>query len=115
MLEVKRNYGVAGEAWVRWLTVNQKTAEEIVRKVHIHLKKVINFNDDERYWHTGCTTLISSAIMLSSGRHKGLNKPYAGILDVAIEPLLDALKTLIDKARGVIKNNVRTAEDVLNA
>jgi len=26
LLEIKRNYGVAGEAWVRWLAVNQKTA-----------------------------------------------------------------------------------------
>lgn len=113
--KLKHNYGVAGEAWVRWLVQNQDVVRKVLPMVHNRLKERFKFTDDERYWHTGCTTLISSAIMLSSGRHKGLNKPYAGILDVAIEPLLDALKTLIDKARGVIKNNVRTAEDVLNA
>ena len=107
LLEIKRNYGVAGEAWVRWLTKNQKTAEEIVRKVHIHLKKVMNFDDDERYWHAGCTTTVSAAILL--------RKEYAGILDVEINKVITALKALVDKARGVIKTSVRSAEDVLNA
>mgnify|MGYP003325911756 FL=1 len=106
MLEIKRNYGVAGEAWVRWLAVNQKTAEEIVHKVHIHLKKVFDFNDDERYWHAGCTTTVAAAILL--------RKEYAGILDVEINKVIKALKELVDKARGIIKTSVRTAEDVLN-
>ena len=107
LLDIKRNYGVAGEAWVRWLSVNQKTAEEIVRKVHIHLKKVMNFNDDERYWHTGCTTTVAAAILL--------RKEYSGILDVEINKVINALKGLVEKARGVIKTSVRSAEDVLNA
>ena len=107
LLDIKRNYGVAGEAWVRWLAVNQKTAEEIVRKVHIHLKKVMNFNDDERYWHTGCTTTVAAAILL--------RKEYSGILDVEINKVINALKGLVEKARGVIKTSVRSAEDVLNA
>jgi hypothetical protein len=107
LLDIKRNYGVAGEAWVRWLAINQKTAEEIVRKVHIHLKKVMNFNDDERYWHTGCTTTVAAAILL--------RKEYSGILDVEINKVINALKGLVEKARGVIKTSVRSAEDVLNA
>ena len=107
LLEIKRNYGVAGEAWVRWLAVNQKTAEEIVRKVHIHLKKVFNFNDDERYWHAGCTTTVAAAILL--------RKEYSGILDVEINKVINALKGLVEKGRGIIKNSVRSAEDVLNA
>lgn len=107
LLDIKRNYGVAGEAWVRWLAVNQKTAEEIVRKVHVHLKKVMNFNDDERYWHTGCTTTVAAAILL--------RKEYSGILDVEINKVINALKGLVEKARGVIKTSVRSAEDVLNA
>ena len=107
LLEIKRNYGVAGEAWVRWLAVNQKVAEEIVRKVHIHLKKVFNFNDDERYWHAGCTTTVAAAILL--------RKEYSGILDVEINKVINALKGLVEKGRGIIKNSVRSAEDVLNA
>jgi ribosomal protein S13 len=83
LLEIKRNYGVAGEAWVRWLAVNQKTAEEIVRKVHIHLKKVFNFNDDERYWHAGCTTTVAAAILL--------RKEYSGILDVEINKVINVI------------------------
>ena len=36
-------------------------------------------------------------------------------LDVPVEPIVDALYALVKKARGVIKQSVRTAEDVLNA
>lgn len=106
LLEIKRNYGVAGEAWIRWLAVNQKTAEEIVHKVHVHLKKVLNFNDDERYWHAGCTTTVAAAILL--------RKEYSGILDVEINKVITALKELVEKARNVVKTSVRSAEDVLN-
>ena len=111
--KLKHNYGVAGEAWVRWMVRNQDIIPDVVRMVHKRLKEKFHFTDDERYWHAGCTTTISAALMISSGSFRG--RPYAGILDVAIEPLLHALKEIIDKARGVIKHNVRTAEDVLNA
>jgi hypothetical protein len=107
LLNMKRSYGVAGEAWVRWLAVNQKTAADVVAKVHAHLKKVLKFTDDERYWHAGCTTTVASAILL--------RKEYAGILDVEINKVIAALKQLVDKARSVVKSSVRTAEDVLNA
>jgi len=107
LLHMKRSYGVAGEAWVRWLAVNQKTAADVVAKVHSHLKKALRFTDDERYWHAGCTTTVSAAILL--------RKEYAGILDVEINKVIASLKLLVDKARSVVKSSVRTAEDVLNA
>ena len=107
LTEIKRSYGVAGEAWVRWLVENQKTAEEVVRKVQLHLKKVMDFNDDERYWWAGCSVIVASAILL--------RKEYSGILDVEINKVIAALKTLVENARGVIVSSVRTAEDVMNA
>jgi hypothetical protein len=76
LLEIKRNYGVAGEAWVRWLLSIRRLREEVVRKVHTTLKKVLNFDDDERYWHAGCTTIVAAAILL--------RREYANILDVEI-------------------------------
>jgi len=107
LLDMKRHYGVAGEAWVRWLTKHQEVAKEVVAKTHAHLKKVMNFDDDERYWHAGCTIIVASAILL--------RRDYANILDVEVQKVINALKLIVDKARGIIRGSVRTAEDVLNA
>lgn len=107
LLDMKRHYGVAGEAWVRWLTKHQDVAQEVVAKTHAHLKKVMNFDDDERYWHAGCTIIVASAILL--------RRDYANILDVEVQKVINALKLIVDKARGIIRGSVRTAEDVLNA
>ena len=107
LLDMKRHYGVAGEAWVRWLTKHREVAQEVVAKTHAHLKKVMNFDDDERYWHAGCTIIVASAILL--------RRDYANILDVEVQKVINALKLVVDKARGIIRGSVRTAEDVLNA
>ena len=105
--DLKDNYGVAGEMWIRWLVKNQDFAEKIVQKVYAHLHKVMGFTDDERFWHAGCTVIVASAILL--------RKEYANILDVEINKVINALKALVDKARIIIGSSVRTAEDVLNA
>lgn len=110
--KLKHNYGVAGEAWVRWLVKNQDVAKAVIAKVGDKLKERFKFDDDERYWHAGFTTTIAAAIMIGSGSFQG--RPYAGIMDIEIEPLLTALQSLLDRARNVIHSNVRTAEDVLN-
>jgi len=107
LLDIKRHYGVAGEAWVRWLTKHQDVAKEVVAKTHAHLKKVMDFDDDERYWHAGCTVIVASAILL--------RRDYANIIDVEVQKVINALKLVVDKARGIIRGSVRTAEDVLNA
>ncbi len=104
---IKNNYGVAGEAWVRWLVRNQDVAAAMVRKVHTRLKEVMEFTDDERYWHAGCTEVVAAAVLLGP--------KYANILTVPVNAVIEALKGLVDKARGVLRRSVRTAEDVLNA
>lgn len=104
---IKTNYGVAGEAWVRWMVRNQDVCAETVRRVHARLKDEMEFTDEERYWHTGCTEIISAAILLGP--------KYANILTVPVKGVLEALKELVARARGVMRRSVRTAEDVLNA
>lgn len=104
---IKSNYGVAGEAWVRWLVTHQEEAQEVVAKVHERLKEVMGFVDDERYWHAACTTTVAAAI-LTGPKH-------ANILNAPVKGIVDALHELVDKARGTLRKNVRTAEDVLNA
>jgi hypothetical protein len=105
--EMSGNYGVAGEAWVRWLVQNYEAAQALWNKVHERLREAINFADEERYWHAGCTSTVTAAILLGS--------KYANILDVPVEAVVDALRDLVNGARSAHKKSVRTAEDVLNA
>jgi len=104
---LKRNYGVAGEAWVRWMVQNRKVIKDIMPQVHLQLEKEFKFTDDERYWHVACTEVVSAAILLS--------KKYANIIDVPVQHVIEALKELVFKARGSISSNVRSADDVLNS
>lgn len=107
LLEIKRNYGVAGEAWVKWLVQNRETAESVVKQVWDMLKVEMKFTDDERYWHAGCTVVVAAGVLL--------RKEYAGLLDLPIRRVIEALKALVNRARQVMKQTFRTAEDVLNA
>jgi hypothetical protein len=104
---MRDNYGVAGEAWVRWLVKNQDTARAMVSKVHKKLKVAMNFSDDERYWHAACTTTVAASILLGS--------KYADIITLPTEGIVDALRELVEHARGIIGRAQRNAEDVLNA
>jgi hypothetical protein len=78
-----------------------------VDKIHRHLKKAMNFTDDERYWHAGCTVIVASAVLLRD--------EYSGILNVEVNKVIKALLKLVDVARGVMKTSMRSAEDVLNS
>ena len=103
---IKNNYGLAGEAWVRWMVRNQDLIREMYARVYRKLKTEMEFTDDERYWHTGVATTITAAILLGS--------KFANILEVPVQGVTAALKELVVKARGVMRRSVRTAEDVLN-
>lgn len=104
---LKDNYGVAGEAWVRWLVTHQDVVAKVIRDVHEHLKIEFKFSDDERYWHAGCTTTVAAAILMGP--------KYAGILTVPVKGVMEALKELVNRGRGVLRRSIRSAEDVLNA
>jgi hypothetical protein len=104
---VSTNYGLAGEAWVRWLVKNYKTAEETWFKVHERLRSKLRFLDEERYWHAGCTSAITAAILLGP--------KYANLIALPVEGMVDALENMIDNARSAHKKSIRTAEDILNA
>ena len=104
---IRLNYGVAGETWVRWIVTHQDVVKEVMAKVHAKLKDVMHFVDDERYWHAAATTTVSAAILTGP--------KYANLLNVPVKGIVEALHNLVKNARGVLRKNVRTAEDVLNA
>lgn len=103
---LRRNYGVAGEAWVRWLVCNQKTAKKVWLETHERLREFMQFTDEERYWHAGCTSDVAAAILLGP--------KYANILTVPVQGVMEALKDLVVHARQVYSRARRSAEDVLN-
>ena len=103
---LKNNYGVAGEEWAQYLVSNMELCDEVLQTTRINLKKEFNFTDDERYWLAGCSAKIAAAILVGSN--------YANIVDLPIEGIKAVLKSMVDKARSVIKSNFRSAEDVLN-
>jgi len=104
--ELSLNYGVAGEAWVRWLVRNYDVAKEMWSKVHERLRVAMDFADEERFWHAGCTSTVTAAILLGP--------KYANIIESPVAAVMDALKDLVAIARSSHKKSVRTAEDVLN-
>ena len=102
---LKGNYGVAGHVYAQYLVNNIDEVRALMDKVHKRLKQEFKFRDDERYWHAGCTSLVAGAILAGK----------AGICDYPMEGILTVLKGMVENARGMIKDNVRTAEDVLNS
>jgi hypothetical protein len=101
---LKNNYGVAGDVYVQYLVDNIDSIRLLIRDVHRQLKAEFKFRDDERYWHAGCTAMVSGALL--AGR--------AGIIQYPIEALTTVLKGMVESARKLIHDNIRTAEDVLN-
>lgn len=102
-----QNYGVAGEAWVRWLVRNYEEARRMWAKVHHQLRDELGFTDEERYWHAACTSVVTAGVLLGA--------KHAAILEVPLQGVIEALRDLVTKARANFKQSVRTAEDVLNA
>lgn len=105
--ESRRNYGVAGEQWVSFITQNYDTCRQVWRRVHTQLKTELGFSDEERYWHAACASLVAACVLTSS--------KYADIIDVPVRGVIEALKDLVKTNRESHKRTERTAEDVLNA
>jgi hypothetical protein len=105
--KIKTNYGVAGEAWVRWMVKNQDACAAMWKRMHERLKNEFEFVDDERYWHAGCTAILVAAMLTGP--------KYANLLNVPVTGVLEALRELVKSARSTLRRSVRTAEDVLNA
>ena len=104
---LRRNYGVAGEAWVQWVVTNYSTVKTIWTRVHEELRVLMDFTDEERYWHAACTSTVAASILLGS--------KYANLIDMPTQAIIDALKELVVNARNAHRKSARSAEDVLNA
>lgn len=104
--ELRRNFGVAGETWVRWLVTHYEEAQSVWVRVHKKLRDELDFTDEERYWHAACTCTVTAAVLMGG--------KYSGLLAMPVQAIVEALKELVTKARTAHKRSIRTAEDVLN-
>ena len=102
---IKTNYGVAAPVYVQYLVDNVEEIREMVKEVHKRLKGEFKFKDDERYWHAGCTAMVTGAMIAAK----------AGIVEYPLKNIMAVLRGMVESARSMIKENVRTAEDVLNS
>lgn len=104
---LRSNYGLPGEAWVRWTVSNYEKTASVWNSVHAKLRAELSFSDEERLWHAACTNIIAAAILLG--------EKYANILDVPVARIVAALHKIVARARRAYKASVRSAEDILNA
>ena len=104
---LKMHFGVAGEAFIRWAVKNQATVRRLVEDTYNQLKVEMSFSGDERYWNAGTASTVAACILTS--------RQYSNIIDVPVLNIIDSLKDKVNHSRSVIRNSIRTAEDVLNA
>jgi len=104
---MRRNYGVAGETWVRYVVRNHREVQRVWDRAYLIVKERIGFVDEERYWHAACTSVVTAAILCGA--------KHANLIETPIEAVMDALGVLVKNAREAQKKNVRTAEDILSS
>lgn len=100
------NYGVAGEAYARWLVRNADTARRITKETYTEIFRLFGASGDERFWIAGCATVIAAARLIG---HQ-----HANIIDVPITEIAQTLHDIVLNMRGETKRMKRMATDVLN-
>lgn len=98
-------YGVAGHVYAQYLVDHADELPDLYRKIRKNVKAEFGFIDDERFWIAGCTCLVMGAILAKR----------AGIATFPMEGIVGVLKGMVNNAKAMVRDNVRTAEDVLNS
>jgi hypothetical protein len=102
---LKETYGVAGHVYAQYLVDHADELPEFYKQVREKVKAELGFVDDERFWIAGCTCLVAGALLAAK----------AGIAKFPLQGIMGVLKSMVDSAKSMVRDNVRTAEDVLNS
>lgn len=105
--KLRQNYGVAGEAWVRWMVRNQDVIRTEMEVMTQAVAKPFEFTSDERYWEAGVVATLTAAKLLSS--------EFSNIVELPVGHVFESLKKRIMTMRKVVKGAKRSAEDILFA
>ncbi len=100
------NYGVAGEAYARWMVRNVETVKKVVKNTYAELFDRFEATGDERFWIAGC------ACILAGVRLAGKN--YADIINIPVGKIAAYLYEVIKYMRVETGRMKRSAVDVLN-
>jgi hypothetical protein len=104
---LSENYAVAGHMLVEYMVRHVDEIKALVPQVVQRMYKEMNATNDERFWMAGVGASIVAAIIMSD--------QHAGIVNIPVEPILEAFKRSINYMRNGLKASSRNAEDVLNA
>lgn len=100
------NYGVAGEAYARWLVRNEDVARSVAKETYAEVFDKFDATGDERFWIAGCASIIA-ALRLVSSKH-------SGVIDLPIGKIATFLYNTVVHMRSESRKMKRTAEDILN-
>ena len=102
---LKETYGVAGHVYAQYLVDHADELPALYKSVRKKVKAEFGFIDDERFWIAGCTCLVMGGLLASK----------AGIATFPMEGIINVLKGVVQNAKFMVADNVRSAEDVLNS
>ena len=100
------NYGVAGEAYARWLVHNVDTVRSIVKDSYHDVFKNFGASGDERFWIAGCACILAAIRCIGSAG--------AGIIDIPAGKVARYLYESVHHMRVETRKMKRTAWDILN-
>lgn len=100
------NYGVAGEAYARWMVKHPDTVREVTKSIYTDVFNAFNATGDERFWIAGCACILAGVRLAG--------KDYAKVVDIPYGKIAAFLITVVEHMRQEAKSNKRTAIDVLN-
>lgn len=101
------HYGVAGEAYVKWLVTNRETAQRVWKRVYEKLFNDFGATNDERFWVAGCASIVAGATLCGP--------KFADIYPFDAKAIQEALLEDIKRGREALRRSSRRPEDVLNA
>ena len=104
---LQKNYAVAGHMFVEFMVRNVSTLKTFVPQVVQRMYTEFKATNDERFWMAGIGANIAAGILWS--------KDHANIVDIPLEPVINAYKEVVAYMRDSIKAGSRNAEDVLNS
>jgi hypothetical protein len=101
------NYGVVGYKMVEFMVENEPLLPQLTNETVQRMYKVFNATNDERFWMAGIGCAIAAGVLWS--------EKYMGIINMPLKQIIDAFKDVVQFMRKSMRNNVRTAESILNS
>jgi len=102
---INTNYGHAGPLFAEWLVKNRDLARKVFDKVRQDWHAEIEADTEERFWVAAGAAIITAATLVGPS--------YANICTINVARVVSFLQTLVEESRGMIKDNKRTARDLI--